>query len=173
MKRIAFRLAIALLTFTVGVATAALWLSINAGWPYAETHIVVAPPTPSEPAEPFTFVGGTSALTLDHGDINSELYKAADGSQVSYSRESYRSPARAVRELRGELKDAERVIEQSPVKDESGERIGERVVVLWRANTRCWARTSVLWTRGGKSYSINAESLERALEFERNRQEKR
>jgi hypothetical protein len=173
MKRIAFRLAVALPAFTVGVATAALWLSINAGRPYVGAHVVTAPPTPSEPAEPFTFVGGMSALTLDHGDVNSELYKAADGSQVSYSRESYRSPAQAVRELRGELKDAERVIEQSPVKDEDGERIGERVVVLWRANKRGWARTSVLWTRGSKSYSINAESPEHALEFERNRQEKR
>jgi len=172
MKRIVFRLAIALLTFTVGVA-AALWLSMNTGRPSIETNVTQLPQVPPETAEPFTLVGGMSALTLDHGCINSEIYRAADGSQLSYSRENYRGPAQASRELRREIKDAERVIERSPVKDESGERVGERVVVSWRANTRSWARASVLWTRGSVSQSINAESLERALEFEDKYQEKR
>ena len=173
MKRILFRLAIALLTFTIGVVAAALWLSINIRQPRSVTYVVQVPQTPPGPAEPFTLVGGMSAMTLDHGCINSEIYEAVDGSRLSYSRENYRSPAQAVRELWGEIKDAERVIEQSPVKDESGKRVGERVVVLWRANTRSWAQTSVLWTRGSESFSINAETLERALEFERKYQEKR
>lgn len=172
MKRLIFRVTVALLTFTGGVVVT-LWLTSDAERPRSEAREVQTPRAISERAEPFTLVGGMSARTLDSGCINSEIYRAADGSQLSYSRENYRSPAQAARELRREIKDAERVVEQLPMKDDSGRRIGERVVLLWRANTRSWARASVLWTRDDKSFGINAESLERALEFEATHQGKR
>ena len=163
------KLAIALLTFAVGVIAAALWLSIHTRHPQPEIHSVQFPQATLEPAEPFTLVGGISAMTLDHGCVNSDTYRAADGSHLSFSQENYRSPAQATRELRRKTQQAKRVVERTPVKDETGRKVGERVVVLWGTDG---TRASVLWTRERESLSIHADSLERALEFERQYQEK-
>ncbi len=163
MRRVTLRLVIALLTFAVGVVAAALWLSLRypqVAKPDVQIHLVEVAPAPA-----FVQVGGMSVLT-DKGCINSETYRAADGSQVSFSLWSHRSPAQATRELRRELKGVERIIEQTLVKDESGKRVGERMLVLWQPNARGRARVSVLWTRGHESYSINGESLEQTLKFE-------
>jgi hypothetical protein len=169
MRRISLRLAVALLAFAVGVASAALWLPTQLRQARQETHTVQAPQATLESAEPFTRVGQMNAMTLDHGCITSETYRAADGSFLSFSHEDYGSPARAAGDLRREIKQAARVVEWSPVKDEVGRQVGERVIVLWRADE---TRASVLWTREGESFSILADSVERALEFERLYQEK-
>lgn len=172
MERITLRLAVAALAFTIGVGAAALRLPVNTHRPRSKTHGAQAPQAPPEPAEPFTPDGGAYAR-LDDGWMDTDLYRAADGSRLSYSREGHRSPTQAAREMRSEVRRSERVIERTPVKDKNGRQAGERVVVLWRANTRSWVRASVLRREGCISSSINAESLERALEFERYYQEKR
>src|SRR5215212_1674795 len=99
MRRIPLRLAIALLTFTAGVTVAALWLPIRTCHPQLVIQNVQAPPVTREPAEAFTRVGHMSAMTRDHGCINSETYAAADGSYISFSQEDYGSPTHAAREL--------------------------------------------------------------------------
>ncbi len=173
MERITLRLAFAVLAFTIGVGAAALRLPLNTHRPRSKTDVAQAPPqAPPEPAEPFTPDGRANAR-LEDGWMDTDLYRAADGSRLSYSREGHRSPTQAAREMRSEVGRAEQVVERTSIKDESGRQVGERVVVLWRANTRSWARASVLWRQGCISSSINAESLERALEFERYYQEKR
>ena len=169
MRRISLRLAVALLTFTAGVVAVALWFSIQTHRPQSETQGIHTPQAALEPTEPFTRVGHMSAMTLDHGCVNSETYTAADGTLLSFSREDYGSLARAAKELRRKIKRAQRVVERTPVNDETGRQTGERVVVLWGEDG---ARASVLWTRDSESFSISADSLERALEFERWDQEK-
>lgn len=172
LEHITLRLAVAALAFTIGVGAAALRLPVSTRRPRSKTHVAQAPQAPPEPAEPFTPDGGAYAR-LDDGWVDTDLYRAADGSRLSYSREGHRSPTQAARGMRSEIRKSELVVERKPVTDESGRRIGERAVVLWRANTRSWAKASVLWTRESISFSINAESLERALEFERYYQERR
>ena len=172
MERITLRLGVAVLAFTIGVGAATFRLPVNTHRPPSKTHIAQTPQAPPEPAEPFTPDGGAYAR-LDDGWMDTDLYRAADGSRLSFSREGYRSPAQAAREMRSEVRRSEQIVELTPVKDESGRQVGERAVVLWRANTCSWVRASVLRRQGHMSSSINAESLERALEFERYYQEKR
>ena len=170
MKRNLLRLAVALLTFAVGVTAAALWLPRYIRHPQPASHVVIPPQAPLEPTEPFTRVGHLSAMTLDHGCVNSETYQAADGSYLSFSQESFSSPAQAAKELRRKIKQAARVVERTPVTDEAGRQIGQRVVVLWGADE---TRASVFWTRESQSLSLQADSLEQALEFERWNPERR
>ena len=85
MKRIILRVAVALLTFIVGVVSAALWLTSNNRQPQSKVHDVQVHQALLEPAEQFTPIGGFDGRTLG-GGINCEIYRAADGSRLPYLR---------------------------------------------------------------------------------------
>jgi hypothetical protein len=166
MRRIALYLIVALLAFGAGTVSVALWPS--AIKPQGEIVNIKANAASPAPAEAFSYTGGVHTEAVD-GCLMINKFKAlADGSQISTLTKYCDSPAQAVRALRKDVKDAMLVGERSVLKGFSGEQVGERVVVWWRPSARAWKRASILWTWNNRYRSIDAESLERALEFEKN-----
>jgi len=168
MQRLMINLLVTLTTLGFGIV-AASFLAIS-NQPEIKMPDLQKPEAQAMTTEAFTSTSGMSVKT-DRGCINSNTYRAADGTQVSTSHEIFGSPSKAVKEMRTRLKDAEQIVERVPVKNESGKRIGERVVMLWRyESTGClWA--VIMWTDGSQLNWISSESMPTALEFERYKNE--
>jgi hypothetical protein len=102
------------------------------------------------------------------GSINDEFYLAWDGSEVRYSRMDTDSPARAADQMREWITlYSEQKVVRSDVLDESGKKVGERVSGLRRIDTVGRERLAVLWTEGSQFFTIEGESPESVILFER------
>lgn len=172
MQRFSYRLFVALLTFAIGVIAATVELKTPRGNQRGVSAMkdLQIDKTESVKTEKFSLVGGMSVMT-DRGCINSESYRAADGSQVTISQQGHSSSAHAVKEMRRNLKYAEQIVERTFVTNKKGE-VGRRVVILRKHDPKTWVRASVSWTEGNRSYSINGESLEHVLELEKQYRER-
>lgn len=167
MQRIFRRLLVASVTFTVGLAAAGLWVKTKCAT--GEQAVRLLGPSACVSSETFTPTGSGGWVDYADASIYMEGYRAPDGSFVLSWRGHACSPSKALKELRERVKDAEQIVEETAVMNEQGEKVGDRVVALWRPDTSgLWApRASILWTRDGERFGIEGGSLERVLEFER------
>jgi hypothetical protein len=163
MKRMAFRLLIAVFTFTIGVACA--WListkaNVRKALPDVPSDISAMKPESERP----TFRPTFRACGMGYA----QGYELPDGRQMSEGSSCYESSHRARMEWRKLISGASKIIERvSQYKNRRGGS-GERVVALFPPDEhgRQWAR--VMWYDGGECYlSINAPTLEIAIEFEK------
>jgi hypothetical protein len=111
-----------------------------------------------------TSVKGT---TKDGAPYSAQIYESSDGVRVSVTRENRDSSAGAAAALQKRTKSAVEIIERGPKLDETGQRVGERVVATFGKSDSSGNEAMVLWTNGGQLYYIQSSSLPVALEFEK------
>jgi hypothetical protein len=162
MPRIFSRLTVTLLTFIIGITLAGVWQflsrpAIKSG-KIAELNSV-APPVVQTPR--FIPVGYACGFVC-----SSQTYNSSDGEVLSDSTCSYRSHARAKKELQRDLKGVQKIVERAAKSDWKGLQIGERVVAIFPPDEYERRRVRIMWTDGSRLRSINAPSLQLALEFE-------
>jgi hypothetical protein len=162
------RLLITLLALGAGVAAAAFWLGVHERlvelWlSQVPESAVSLPPGTFTPIMSKGGVWDTSA-----GPINDEFYLAWDGSEVGYSRMDTDSPARAAEQMQKWITlYSEQGVVRSNVLDENGKKVGERVRGLRRIDTEGRERLAVLWTEGSQFFTLEGESPESVILFER------
>ena len=101
------------------------------------------------------------------GELDDAHYKSSDGVTIAYMRADLCSPAGAARELRRELRGAIKIIERHAELNGEGKKVGVRVVAAHR-RTGCGVTVySVAWTSKTRLTRIESNSLDHALEFEK------
>ena len=170
MKRISFRLAIALFTFVLGVASA--WL---AGSYPESTGYLIEPISADNLVEPISDASVRGEKKPRFRFVEQfcesgceEIYETSDGQQLSLVIACYSiSPKYARRDMRSLMADG-RVIKREWRRNSSGRR-GERTVVLYPKDETGEKPAKIFWYHRGEScFSyIAAGSPQLALEFER------
>jgi hypothetical protein len=130
MRRTLLRIAIAVLTFSLGVGVSVGWQLYQ--WslvPYevsptcCDTVAVVETPQVTRPSE-ITIVGGLDACGPEANYHTREL---SDGTRISQSCETWSSPLAAARRLKTRLSNAQ-IVERSEERDEKGRIIGQKIL---------------------------------------------
>ena len=165
MRRLTIRAAVALLTFTIGVAAAALWFFSHQ--PSSdETKVTKTGHATSKAKRDRVSVsyGGGQAIREDGEWVSFAHQDYSDGTSVYQESWYCESPERANSELRKRLEGAAEIIRREPVLDENGHRIGERAVATFPANESSSGVSAwVLWTQGPRCIEQRWSSLEAAL----------
>jgi hypothetical protein len=162
------RLLVAALALGAGVLTVSFWPGVHERlmelWPSQVPESAVS--LPPGTFTPIMNKGGSWYTSA--GSIDDEFYLAWDGSEVGYSRMYTDSAARAAEQMRERitLYSAQEAV-RSDVPDESGKKVGERVRGLRRIDTQGRERLAVLWTEGSEFFTIEGESTESVILFER------
>lgn len=153
---------VASLTFIIGIVLSGLWLFHHR--PITQPVQVVNPFAIEFPQpQPLSF---ETRMDACGPTANYHTYESSDGVFISQSNEEFSSAKRASRELQKRLRLAKEIIERSPRIDESGKRVGERVVGL--SSGEGGAQTAfIVWTDGEVLSSIESPSLRHILEFEK------
>ena len=171
MKRISFRLAIALLTFVLGMASA--WLT--GSYPKSNGNLIEPISDAGNLVEP---ISGTPVRVQETPKFRfveqfcesgcEEIYETSDGQQVSSVIACYSiSPKGARRDMRSLMTDG-RVVMRGWRRNSDGQR-DERTVVLYPKDETGEKPAKIFWYhRGDECFSyIAAGSRQLALEFER------
>lgn len=163
MPGIILRLSSTLLTFTIGISLAGIWHVLSRP-AIKSLKIAEITSVPQPVVESPRFIAAGNACGPE---CSSQIYNSSDGEVLSVSTCGFSSSARAKRELQRDLKGVQKIVERAPKLDWHGRKIGERVVAIYQPDEygRKWVR--VLWTDASRLHSINAPTLELALEFER------
>lgn len=111
--------------------------------------------------------------TADGASFVDHLYKASDCVVVAHRTTFFKSAARARQELEAELKKAQTVIERTPVVNNAGEQIGERVLMQVHTSEQNKIATELLWNNDSELHSIASPSAGHVLEFEKAWQSKK
>ena len=154
MRNKIFRLVIALLAFLVGAA--GVWVS--GVYPKIEDYLVdkLSPSPELDPESKFI-----PLMDASGPESSSHTYLImTTGETLDRTGKLFASPALANQSLRLKLNAASEIIERTPVLDEKGQKVGERVVSRFNSGS------SILWTYNSVLASINAPSPKLALEFE-------
>src|SRR5947199_4808312 len=125
MRNYRLYILIALFTFVVGIAITGFLLSRRQQSSEA-VYLVQLAPSPDQ--MPLQFSWWYESRELGG---HSDGYIASDGAKIARDCIGYSSVARTQRMFTSKLKDAIQIIERTPVLDEKGGRIGERVVALF------------------------------------------
>lgn len=161
MRRITFRLLVAVLTFTIGFTSAWLTSKILKVPQTLFSKPLVASPDPETKPSKFmpTFRGCGAGYA--------QLYELPDGQTMSEGSRWYVSSRKANIELRKMLSKAAKIIERVPhYKNRFGED-GERIIALFPIDENGRGGARIIWYGGGQSFLfIEAPTLELALEFE-------
>jgi hypothetical protein len=168
MPRLTFRLIVAILTFTVGVAAASLWIIFHHSSPvvrHEETR--PASPAPSPVQQKRKYERGPSAgetFTMDgyHGYFST--FYSSDGMSFSRSCTEYNSPRRANRELQKTLRKAREIIKREPL-NKNGQQIGEKVIATF-SNSPYHGAASLLFTDGSTFCYVSSSSLDNILTYD-------
>ena len=171
MYRLTFRLAIAILTFTIGVVATFQWLIFRP----------LSPATISVEQNQLLAVQIERRRNYESGMHASGFagrYRAcfgtvtsSDGMSFSWTRISYNSSARARRELQRRLNRAVEIVKREPVFGEAGRQVGEQVVatfVPYRGASVVSAE--LIWTDGSTFGYVESSSLQNILKYEKDHQ---
>jgi hypothetical protein len=94
-------------------------------------------------------------------------YQTNDGQQLAQGGSFFNTSKKARAELKKKMKKAVRIVEHIPNYTGFGKTVGERIVLIYPPDEDGKETASILWYGGGQFiYSIDAPSLELALEFE-------
>lgn len=122
---------------------------------------------PGQAVTEFKELTSVKGTTKDGAPYSAQIFESTTGVRVSVTRENRDSAARASKELQKRIKPAVEIIERGPRLDETGQRVGERVVATFAKSDSSGNEVTVLWTNGGQLYYIQSRSLPVALEFEK------
>jgi len=167
MRCLSIRLLVALLTFTLGVVVASLWL-IPRRHPKVmskmEIPAALAPVEKKRTYEPRMHASGYA------GNYRAcwSVVNSSDGMNFSLTRVSYSSPKRAYRELQKNLKQAIEVIKRETTLDKRGRQIEEQVVATFAPyKGSSVVSAKLLWVEGSDFGYVDSSSLENILEYEK------
>ncbi len=148
------RLTVALLAFLIGAA--GVWVS--GVYPKIESYLIerLSPSLELDPESKFILQASFSGTAA-----SSQIYLIfTTGGMLERSGEAFPTPLAANQALQRKVNSASEIIERTPVLDEEGRQVGERVVALYSSGA------SILWTYNTVLASINAPTVQLALEFE-------
>jgi hypothetical protein len=165
MRRIALRLIIAVLTFSVGIVAGQITLLWRQSAPKMRTLPVPAPAPSNLDRKYETGVMG-HGVTKDGYTFAVTGFASSDGMQFSRESVYYQSPQRAIHQLQVALRKATAVIRQEPFMDKNGRACGEKVIATFPAKSR-FGKASVLWTDGSTFRYVCSSSLQNILQEER------
>ncbi|MDT4897172.1 MAG: hypothetical protein QOH25_2249 [Acidobacteriota bacterium] len=170
MRRLTFRLVVAILTFTVGIAAASLWFIFHHSSPVVR-HEENSPisPAPSPVQQKRKYERGTTAgetFTEDRYIGYFSNFYSSDGMKFSRWCTEYNSPRRANREMQKTLKKAREIIKREPLFDGSGQQIGEKVISTFSPNNPYYGAASLLSTDGSTFCYVTSSSLENIMAYE-------
>jgi hypothetical protein len=161
-RRIAY-LVVALFTFSIGIS--AVWLCEFAqakdgeSRKLKENYILLAPPSTRER---FT---KTFIACGEHS--SSQQYQASTGEYLFEEWMTHSSVKHAERVKQKWIKDAEEIVERVSRFDSKGKKTGEKVIAIFPANDKGIKWVGIIWTEKSLLRSIEAPSVQLALEFER------
>jgi len=166
MRRLTFRLIVTLLTFIIGVTSAALWFFTHQSLSN-KNKVVESSSAPIPAKRERTIVSGMAGegISKDGYPTSFAHHKYSDGTSIHQLSVFYKSPKRANAELQKRLKEAVEIIRREPALDEKGHQIGGRVVATfapYKGSSAVWAE--LLWTEGSRFVSQRRSSLESILE---------
>lgn len=110
-------------------------------------------------------IGQTKAA--DGTSMSFRHYDGADGIKLSVDYGRFTSPEKARSELEVWLKAAKKIQESEPLKDKSGQIIGQRFVLVIHNDRAPQDSFAIVWTDGPDAWWIGCSSLSAALMFER------
>ncbi|MBI3653115.1 MAG: hypothetical protein HY231_18970 [Acidobacteria bacterium] len=163
-RRIAYPI-IAVITFSLGVGLIHLCAFVQSKLIESSElheHFILLAPPPVRPRFAPTF------RACKPGWVQG--YVSSDDEAFSESGNQYPSPAKATQELQKWLQEAEHIVERTPRLDTKGKKIGERVVAIFPPNDKGVKWAAIIWTDKSFLRSIEAPSLQLALEFESTKQ---
>lgn len=169
LRRILITLLIAIPILIIGYI--AIWAWNTARTPMLE---LIPPQQANTQQETARYNGKFKRTSLFHGQISgggSEVgcvYESSDGIKVWSSSGNYGSPSGAAKALQAALKHATQIIERVSRLDDTGRRIGERVIARLTIPPDTTERVSILQTTGSSFSEMYSSSLEDLLELERN-----
>jgi hypothetical protein len=168
MRRLMFRLAVALITFVIGLASSFIWSIFH---PAARTEENRS--TLLEPGREVSGVyligaggGGISASTLGESESSFSTSESfSNGTTLNQTSVIYSSPERARKELQDKLKDAVEIVKREPVLDARGHQVGERVLAMFATQERAAViHAEVLSTNGSEFITLSGTSINEMLE---------
>ena len=161
MRRLAFRLSVALLTFTLGVTVASLWFVSRHRSPVAG-NVAVNSPSQAPAKQERKYERGPAGEATTGSFIT--LY-SSDGMSFTKWSVYCDSPQRAKREFQERLKKAVGIISRESVFDEHGQQIGEKVVAVFSPSDPDNSPASLLWTEKEELFQVEGSSLQNILEY--------
>ena len=120
----------------------------------------------AEPQLEFRPIKGGSGRTAEGTRFSAQVYESSDGSTVSSRLDRFDSAQRARMELQ-RISRKGQVIEQDPKRNETGVRVGERVVVSFPASGKLDAHVVLLWTDKADLHRITGPSRRHVLDYEK------
>lgn len=168
MRRLLVRLMVALLTFTIGISTASLWLILRRPFPTGLIPIAELPtsPTPAQPERKCVEVDGRG-MPKDGASVAVSAWCTSDGMRFSRTSEYHTSPERADRALRKALIRAVEIIKREPLFDGAGLKVGEKVIATFPSKYPEDGAASLLWTHRSAFRYVTSSSLENILAYEK------
>ncbi len=103
----------------------------------------------------------------DGTPLSFTAYKSADGVPVTVIYGTFSSEIRAVQELDGSVKKAEKIVNEGPSRDSLGNTVGKRAVLLVRNQPSNALETAILWTNGQFFYEVLSPSQPVAIYWEK------
>ncbi len=171
MRRLILRLAVALLTFIIGMTAASLWNMSRRLNPKI-ISVVESQPAPSADEKKRTYEYGMQASGYS-GNYRAcfGAFSSSDGMKFSSTNIYFGSPKRANRELQKTLIDASEIIKRETILDREGRKIGQRVVAMFAPyNDSSVASAKVIWAEGSNFGYIDSSSLRNIIEYEKDHQ---
>jgi hypothetical protein len=171
MRRFTFPLAIAFLTFAIGVAAASLWLLSRRPNPTLKSAAENRP-APIMPEKKRTYEWWTQASGAS-GKYRACFgsFSSSDGMKFSSTNIYFDSSKRAYRELQVRLRKALEIVRREPVLDKSGNKVGEQVVATFVPYSDSpVASAALILVEGTDFVSIESASLQNILEYEKDHQ---
>lgn len=172
MRRLILRLAVAVLSFAIGIAATWLWF-VSQHQSSNEIKVEESHPASAPTKQERAVVYGVDGDGIsEDGNRTSFTYEEfSDGTSLDQRSVYYNSPKRATQELQKRLQDAEEIVKRETVFDEKGRQIGEKVIATfapYKGSSAIWAE--LLWTEGARFISQKHSSLQSILEMEKGHQ---
>lgn len=98
------------------------------------------------------------------------VYKSSDCLSLSSTTTFFGSSGRASEEIQRETKKAPVVLERGPKLDDKGQRVGERVVMEFKADGQNRESAKIIWHNRSDFHSIVGPSMRHVIEFEKSLQ---
>jgi hypothetical protein len=168
MRRLMFRLAVALLTFIIGVAVSFIWSVFHPSTRIEENRSSLLGPARQPPVVSSIGAGGGGISAGNFTESESSFSTSesfSNGTTLDQTSIIYSSPERARSELQKRLKDAVEIIKREPVLDERGRQVGERVLAMFASQARASViHAELLSTNGSEFISLSGSSINEMLE---------
>ncbi len=166
MRRLTFRFLVGFLTFLVGISAASLWLVARYQSPVIiEPAKNVSVPVPAKRERTYER-GIAGSATVDNprgGSFTS--FHSSDGMSFTKWSTDYGSLNHADKQLQKRLKRALEIVSREPVFDESGRKVGEKVVASFPPHYDGAGPASLLWTYGSEFFHVDSASVQNILEY--------